>query len=248
MDNISEIQASIANMSKLHIEGDAICVVTHCLYPSFEPVKVYITDTKSGFRISDKFGAISCASDHGQNKHTTQRQFDKIASKFHTKTKAGEIYAEIPSIEWIPSAVLAVANGSAAVAENTISKVIKNAERSIRDAIELVFAKPIYRTLSIDKDVEIVGSSGKSYQFDFRLKHQNQNRQMIIAGVTAHHSSISHRYTAFADVINGGSDRANNIAVFDKGPQNTDNILMSQVADLVPVKSIDKIFGEYASA
>ena len=71
---------------------------------------------------------------------------------------------------------------------------------------------------------------------------------MIVAGVTSHHSSISHRYTAFADVINGGSDRANNIAVFDKRPKNTDNILMSQVADLVPVKSIDKIFSEYALA
>lgn len=248
MDNFLEIKESIANLSRIHVKGNTVCFVTHCLYPSFEPVKVYITGTKVGFRISDNFGAISCAWDHGQNKRTIQRQVDKIASKFHTKTEAGEIYTEVPSVEWIPSAVLAVANGSAAVAESAISKIIKNAERSIKDAMEFVFAKPVYRTLSIDKDVEIIGSSGKTYQFDFRINHKNQNRQMIVAGVTSHHSSISHRYTAFADVINGGSDRANNIAVFDKRPKNTDNILMSQVADLVPVKSIDKIFSEYALA
>lgn len=45
---------------------------------------------------------------------------------------------------------------------------------------------------------------------------------------------------AFSDVINGGSLRSKNVAVFSRRLTSDDSVLMNQVADLVPITSFGK--------
>lgn len=241
MDFLDHIRLSAKEMSRISVSEQAVVVETHCLYPSFERVKVTVEKSADGYWVRDDFGAFDCAWKHGQNKKAIERQVALAAAKFHADARDGEISVKAKDISWVPSAILAVANGSAMAANVSVSKLVKSTEKLIRDTMKTAFASPHYRHFHVASDVEIKGGSGKLYNFDFRLKSRTSDKQMIFAGISAHHSSISHRYTAFADILNGEASLGDNFAVFEENPPNEEKILMQQVAAFVPVSSLSRL-------
>ncbi len=240
MNICMEIEKAMKGVASCKVNGQDAIVTTHCLYPSFEAVTVYIHKTREGFRVHDDGNAFASSWLHGRDSRQISHEIDKVASQYHLKVKFNELYVEVINVEWLYSAVLAVANGSAHAANNSVNKHVAVTEKSLRDNIGNVLNKPSFKAFSVKSEVELVGGSGNSYRFDFVIDKPNTPISLLIDVITPHHASISHKYTAFSDIISGGLPRGNNFAIFERELRSNDSTLMSQVADLVPFSSFQE--------
>jgi hypothetical protein len=89
--------------------------LTHCYYPSFDRVSVFVTGWGDGFRVTDGGGAVSSVLRHGRDDSAITNAFKTVRQRFGVATAEGMIVAEADK-EWLQAAVLAVANASAAAA------------------------------------------------------------------------------------------------------------------------------------
>jgi hypothetical protein len=102
--------------STLYVEtDDGARVTTHCLYPSFEPVTVFVVRMGELYRVHDGGGAERAAWTHGRDEHLIGRMLARHAARYQLKVVDGVLLADAQSLEWLHSAVLAVANASAGV-------------------------------------------------------------------------------------------------------------------------------------
>ena len=239
MNLCKNIKTALENGYNCQDNGSSASVLTHCLYPSFTPVSVTVTKTRNGFLISDDGKAYANAWDHGRNKKLICRELAIQASRYHLNNREVEMYVEVPSAEWLYSAIIAVANGSAAAAANVVNKAIAAAEVALKSRIGSALQHKNFSFFEVSSDVDIKGSSGKHYQIDFTISNPNQMNMLLIDAVSSHHNSITHKFTAFSDILSGGHLRSNNMAVFDKKLEIDDSKLMQQVADLVPYSSFE---------
>jgi hypothetical protein len=216
------------------VEGSAV-VATHCLYPSFETVVVYVSKLGDGYRVSDNGGAVRNAWRHGRDESLTHRFLAREASRYHVTASEWALVSDVPSIDWLRAAILGVANASAAVSHAALGKVAAAVEKVLRDRIydTLTRTAPV---AEIERDVEIVGSSGDKRHFDYGVR-TGDGHSLLLSAVAPHHSSIYAKYVAFADTkdLDGGLSR---FAVYDRPLDSGDVSLMMQVADLVPLKSL----------
>lgn len=88
-------------------------VATHCVYPSFDPVHVFVVRYGDGFRVHDGGGALRAAWLHGREEANIRRMIAKQAVRFQVRVLDDAIVADAPSAEWLTSAILSVANASA---------------------------------------------------------------------------------------------------------------------------------------
>jgi hypothetical protein len=216
------------------VEGSAR-VLTHCLYPSFEPVVLYVSKLGDGYRISDNGGAVRSAWKHGRDESLSGRFLTREAARYHLTVSGASLIAEVPSIEWLRAGILAVANASAAVSHAALGKVAAAVEKVLRDRIydTLVRAAP---AAEIATDVEVVGASGDKRHFDYGVR-MGGDHSLVLSAVAPHHSSIYAKYVAFADTkeLDHGLSR---FAVYERPLDSGDMSLMMQVADLVPLKAL----------
>ena len=216
------------------VEG-AARVATHCLYPSFDPVIVYVGKLGNGYRVSDGGGAVRSAWLNGREESLVSRFLTREAARYHIKVSQDALVAEVPSIDWLKSAILAVANASAAVSHAAFGKVAAAAEKVLRDKIFETLARTA-PAAEISTDVEVVGASGDRRHFDYGIR-AGDHHKLLLSAVAPHHSSIYAKYVAFADTkeLDHGLSR---FAVYDRPLDAGDVSLMMQVADLVPIKAL----------
>lgn len=207
-------------------------VVTHCLYPSFEPVSVFVARFGDGYAVSDGGGAVAAAWIHGRD--DIKKVLKREAVRFGADSSGDSIQAEAPSLEWLRSAILAVANASSSAARSAVERAVV--------ANEKVLAERIYEALSkvvpaqrIAREFEYRGSSGKSWRADYAVV--TDSSRLIINAVTPHHASISAKYVAFAD-IESADKSVEKFAVFERPLESDDKSLITQVAALVPIRSL----------
>lgn len=212
-------------------------VATHCLYPSFEPVSVFVSKLGHGYRISDGGGAVRCAWRHGRDEALTQRMLAKEAARYHLKAADHALIADAPSIDWLRAAILAVANASASVAHSAVGKATAAAEKVLKDKIYSALVH-IAVPERIGTDFEVVGSSGDARHFDYGVRAENDNL-LLVSAVAPHHTSIYAKYVAFSDTKKLEDPRISRFAVYDRQLGTGDISLMLQVADLVPLKALD---------
>jgi len=227
------------NLISCKMDNEEAVVTTHCLYPSFENVLVFVRKTHEGFYVHDSSNAYANAWTHGRDSRVIGNEISKAARNYHLKVHNRSLFIEVPDANWLQSAIIAVANGSAQAATRSTAKTSKALENSVRENIAHSLKKPIFSSYNVSSEVEITGGSGKQYRFDFLIS-RNDSSQVLVEIVTPHHSSISHKYMAFADVVAGGVNRNSNIAVFGRKLAQDDTTLMSQVADLLPYKSFEQ--------
>jgi len=208
-------------------------VTTHCLYPSFDPVDVFITRFGAGFIVSDGGGAVAAAWVHGREE--LSKVLSREASRYGIWCKGDNLECQVDSIDWLRSAILAVANASAAAANSALERVAVAAER--------VLAEKIYEGLrrfasadSIHKEYEHRGSSGKRWRFDFGLNGPNE--LLLVNAVAPHHVSVSAKYVAFADTP-ANDDHVAKLAVYGRKLETEDVALITQVATLVPIGTVE---------
>lgn len=212
-------------------------VVTHCMYPSFQPVVVFVSKFGDGYRVTDGGGAVRSAWNHGREDGAIDRVLAKEAARYHLKVSSGALVAEAPSIDWLKAAILATANGSAAAAYSAIERIVAAAEKNLKDQIFAALTS-LVREEDIGSDYPIVGTSGDTRSFDYGVRIANDNL-LVVSAVAPHHSSVYAKYVAFGDT-KGLGPGLSRFAVYNRPLASGDAALMLQVTDdLVPLKSLN---------
>ena len=210
-------------------------VTTHCLYPSFDPVNVFVVRFGDGYRVHDGGGAVRSSWMHGRDDVLISRMLAKQASKYQIKIVDDALMADAPSIDWLASAILAVANASAATAHVVLDRVVTATEAVLKERI-LSVLKTMVPLKMIAVDYEVAGQS-KKHKFDFAVT-EFSGTTLLLNAVAPHHISVSSKYVAFADVIHRHGFRTDRWAVHDKELDRSDVSLLLQVAEIVPMQAL----------
>jgi hypothetical protein len=232
-----EIEAALEPFHACVETADGARVVTHCLYPSFDPVPVFVARVGDTYRVHDGGGAERTAWTHGRDDHLIARMLARHAARYQIKVVDGALVAEAQSIEWLLSAILTVANASAGAAHAVVEQSRVAGESALRDKVYQVLSGAFDAAI-VAREFVFAGRSGKEHRFDFAIR-QPQQRLLLIDTVVPHHVSVSAKYVAFADTR---LERANGIegfAVYDRPLEAGDASLLQQVADLVPLRSLE---------
>lgn len=208
--------------------------LTHCLYPSFEQVAVFVRRSSDhGYMVTDGGEAIGKAWLHGRDFQQTRRACKKAAEHFGCLFENDEICLVAPTEDWLLQAVIAVANAAAEAANEAIEKVAASTEQKLVTRIQSTVEKsPVGFEAKLE--YKTVGKSGKLHRFDLLVKHQDIN--ILIDVVVPFHTSIAAKYLAFSDTPQEA--KLWKYAVFDRELAQDDKSLLSNVADLLPFESV----------
>lgn len=209
-------------------------LLTDCLHPSFEQAAVYVVRMGNGFIVTDGGDAASVTLRHGRDDAAIQTCLKQASIRFSVELDDGVLKARAPNADWLKSAILAVANASAMASSNAVAVVIAKQDQALRAAIRFEIAKvvPEHR---ISSDFEYRGGSGRVWHVDFAVI--GDRGPMLIKAVTPHPNSISAGYTAFGDI--GVNDNIPRFAVYDRPPSAENQALIRQVAQLMPLSSVE---------
>ncbi|MGG3812352.1 hypothetical protein ABEV34_11970 [Methylorubrum rhodesianum] len=210
------------------VEGSRLA--TQCLYPSFEPVYVYVAKFGFGYKIHDGGGAFRSAWLHGREENLINRIIDQECRRFHAKRAGTAISIDVEDADWLPTAVLSVANASSLSAHAAISRIVASAEKHLVDQIERTLIS-LFGASHVAREVELRGKSGGKRRFD-AVVNPNQENPILVNGVTAHHASVSSKYVAFSDTE---GDPSSKLAVHEKPLDAEDVTLLQQVATIMPL-------------
>lgn len=233
------IQAALAEFNLCLETQDGCRVVTHCMYPSFDPVHVYAVRFGDGFQIHDGSGAHRSAWMHGREEAIVSKALKRWASRYHLTLLANNaLSCTVTDASWLTGAILAVANASAGAANEVVEHIAAATETALKERIYNVLAEVTPKS-SFSRDFEVRGKSGKLHAFDFGIQH-GKEELILMDAVAPHHVSVSAKYVAFADA--GGHSGANKYAVYDRELDTGDTALLQQVADLLPFSKVRPLF------
>jgi len=232
-----DIQSALALLPPCEQTEQGARFVTHCLYPSFTPVAVYVVRIGDGYTVHDGGGAMQAVWDHGREMSTARRFVAQQANFHQLAVKSGMLTVDVPNREWLLSAILSVANASAAAARSTLEAVSQATETSLKDMISDVLKK-VAPSHSIATEFAMRGRSGKTHHFDFAIS-RGLNELIVVDAVSPHHVSIASKYVAFSDTSDGFDNIRSRLAVHDKPLDADDVSLLQQVADIVPFASLE---------
>jgi hypothetical protein len=88
------------------------------------------------------------------------------------------------------------------------------------------------------REFSFIGLSGKEHHLDFAIR-QPQQHLFLINTVVPDHVSVSAKYVAFADTRLDHGDGIERFAVYDRPLEAGDASLRQQVADLVPLGTLE---------
>jgi hypothetical protein len=229
----ADVSIALRDFATCEETSDGARVATHCLYPSFEPVYVYIAKVGDGYHVHDGRGAYEAARLHGRDSSVAAHAISHEAARFHLELLERAIVSNVASPEWLQSAILAVANASSLAAERAFGRATAAAEIALTDRIEDMLARS-FGVKSYRRNFAARGKSGKEHQFDFAVRDHSEY-SLLISAVAPHHSSISAKYVAFADTE---ADMQFKFAVYDRPLETGDTALLQQVASIVPLRSL----------
>ncbi len=215
-------------------------VVTHCLYPSFEPVSVFVRRSGDALVVSDAGGCSASAWHHGLEPSYLTRAFSKAATAFGCQYSQQAIWLLIEGEEWLYSGIVSVANASSEAARSVVSKTRVIGERSLisktKRFLDNVSWKPETKL-----EHQVSGASGKTHTFDLAVFHNSSVG--LIDAVVPHANSIAAKYLAFADTENRIG--LYKYAIYDAELSSEDKTLISDVADLVAYEAVIGTDGKF---
>lgn len=170
---------------------------TTCVFPSFEPIFVYVAKLGEGFVVHDAGETVAVIMGHGQDGDAAKRAIRSECTRYDVAFGERRISLKIDAAEWLETAVVAVANTAASAARNALKDNNKKAERDLADVIfELL--EPRLAKGTVTKGFPYLGGSGRRYRFDLAV--QGKDHLTLIETVTPHAISVNSKYVALADV------------------------------------------------
>lgn len=234
-----DVLAAMAQFNLCVETQDGSRVVTHCMYPSFDPVHVYVARFGEGFKVHDGAGAHRSAWSHGREEAVVAKALKRWSTRYSlTILDNSALSCTVKDASWLTGAILAVANASAGAANEVVEHIASATETALKERIYNVLTE-VTPQKSLHRDFEIRGKSGKLHAFDFGIQ-RNPDEVILMDAVAPHHVSVSAKYVAFADA--GGHSGFRKYAVYDRELDNGDTALLQQVADLMPFKAVRPLF------
>jgi hypothetical protein len=227
------VKLALSHFVECEETPDGSRIFTHCLYPSFDPVPVYVVKFGEGFIVHDGGMAKTIAWEHGRDFAIASRYLNEQAQRYGLEAEDGRLSVTIETAEWLTSAILAVANAAAAAANEAVEHIARSSMVVLHDAIEKALIGRFARS-RVTVGAKRRGASGREYEFDFAV--HDAGRTVLVDAVTPHAVAINSKYTAFADVSQLLETRG--LVVFDRPLEPADKTLLSNVADVVPFKSL----------
>lgn len=213
---------------------DGSRIATHCLYPSFETVFVYVVKAGDTYIVHDGKGAARAAWEHTSDDRVIAAAIEKEALRYHLRVDSNRLAATEVVLDWLRPAILAVANASAAAANAVVGRILAANDEALVAKIDKALTAKIAPN-RIARGFKVRGTSGGNRTFDFAIRGDD-GFDLFLNGISSHHASYSLKYVAFSDIE---ADRSNKIAIRE-APLKTDvEALMAQVATIVPLASID---------
>lgn len=216
------------------VAGDNCVVVTDCYYPSFDRVRVFVSRYGAGYRVTDGGELARVVFSNGRGDGALASGLEAARLR-HDLTVIGDcLAADADSADWLPAAVLAVANGAALAANEAMGIISHSSDNSLLDAIYEAICKVVPRD-RIKKSYKVRGESGKEWTVGLAIT--GINRPLLINSVKPHANSISSAYTAFSDI--GTRSDMLKWSVYRDALAQTDVALMSKVSTLLPLNSLE---------
>lgn len=198
---------------------------TTCVFPSFEPVFVYVAKLGEGFVVHDAGETVAVIMAHGQDGDAAKRVIRSECKKYDVAFGERRISLKIDASEWLETAIVAVANTAAAAARNALKENNKKTERDLADVI-YEFLEPRLAKGTVTKGFPYHGESGRRYRFDLAV--QSKDHLTLIETVTPHAISVNSKYVALADVPAEASVRK--IVAHNNDLSQEDILLLQNVA------------------
>ena len=208
-------------------------IATHCLYPSFEHVRVFVGKGGDGYTVHDGAGAYNAAWLHGRDDHVITKSMTDAAERFGIYVAGKALVGRVSSIDWLSNAILTVANASSLAAHDAVDRILAAQEEALVDRMDKTLAE-VLSPNDFKRNVNIKGMSGGLRHFDFILRHETPH-PIFVNSVTPRRNSVSAKYVSFADNI---ADRRNKFAVHDRELEAGDTALLAQVASVMPLASL----------
>lgn len=208
-------------------------VATHCLYPSFEHVRVFIAKIGDGYTVHDGAGAYNTAWLHGRDADLLERSIRDSAKRFDLYVSGKALTARIDSIDWLASGILSVANASSLAAHDAVDRIMAAQEEVLIDRIGKTLTGA-WSLKDVSKNVDVKGISGGKRHFDFIVKRESPT-PIYINSVTPRRNSVAAKYVSFADTH---AEMRFKFAVHDRELEVGDTALLQQVALVVPFGSL----------
>lgn len=233
------IQTSMSQFSRCERTDAGFMVATHCLYPSFEAVSVFVVGYGEGFIVHDSGRAAHVAWKHGFDDRAFKNAAQNIAKEYGCSSDKGQISCQVPSSEWLWSAISTVANASADTVRTLLRKPQKASERNIIRQTKNFLDSSVWSAKTVLNE-PVPGQSGKVHTFDLAV-HSNDDLTLVDE-VTAHPNSIAAKYLAFSDVATRPG--VHKYALYDGELASEDKVLLSNVADLLDFSAVERSRGQ----
>ncbi len=206
---------------------------TTCVFPSFEPVFVYVAKLGEGFVVHDAGETVAVIMAHGQDGNAAKRVIRSECKRYDVAFGERGISLKIDASEWLETAIVAVANTAAAAARNALKDNNKKTERDLADVIyELL--EPKLAKGTVTKGFKYLGQSGRHYRFDLAV--QSRDHLTLIETVTAHPISVNSKYVALADVP--AEAEVKKIVAHNNDLSQEDILLLQNVATVAGPKGV----------
>jgi hypothetical protein len=236
-EKIKEIMSN-ADACKMTTEGAQI--VTHCLYPSYDSVRVFAAKFGDTYIVHDGGGARREAWLHARDDVFIGRSLSAMADRYHLEILNGSLVAKDISEDWIHSAILSVANASSLAAADAL---VRSATAHVDDLPERI-NEVLVRTVGpghVARDFTTKGSSGGNRHFDFAVRIRDEF-DIFINAISPHKGAIYSRYVSFADTA-GAVDHK--YGIFDAQLDTSDVALLSQVSLVTPFAALQENAGAF---
>ncbi|MHC0054810.1 hypothetical protein [Actibacterium sp. D379-3] len=221
---------------------DGIKVATHCMYPSFDQVEVFVVGVGDGFIVHDGGGAGRIAWMHGIDAPAFNRSVAQIATAFgceFVKVRQ-QIRASASSEAWLWSAVVSVANASADASRAVIYRARKTREYGLIQKTKAILDRAKWKP-ETKLEAQYPGKSGKTHTFDLAV--ESNNKTALIDAVVSHPNSIAAKYLAFSDTETRPG--LYKYALYENDLTQEDKALISNVADLINFNAISGTDGKF---
>jgi hypothetical protein len=235
--NCNELRLLLSKYDDCEVTDHGLRLKTHCYYPSFDRVAVYVSKYGEGYRITDGGEAARSAFVHGRDDQAFESSLKKACGRFGTSPVQGALVAEVENEDWLFSAILAVANGAAYAASETSTKVSARKTKELRVKMHDILAE-IVPPHTIATEYMYRGDSGRLWKIDYAVVETF--KPLLLKAITPDINSINSNHTTYSDIAEADETYARRFSVYETELNPEDRSLMLQVAELVPLVSLSK--------
>lgn len=230
------ITAALSDM-QCEETSEGFRVLTHCLYPNFEQVAVYVQNHLDGFMVHDGGEGFDFAFLEARNPNLLKTYMREFAALYGVDCDGRRIFGRAMTPEWLPNVLLAVANAASAAA----TAVLSSASDEVQSDESEEIAEKTYGVLrqaftenQVHRRVKRRGRTGRLYTFAFGISAGPNSS--LVDTVTPNQLSVASRFTSFSAVSArslGGAFLAH-----IRPMANEDSALLAEVADVVPLDAL----------